>query len=181
MMRKAGIPKLLYFYPFIISVTLCIGHSHAIPETWTQPINGLRLSLHSPTQNYKDPNAFQLSVLFENVGKEKIIIILPQSIRQNYEAKGRGTAKYIPFPGPRISPWKDAFTLLPGRRDEIKLVGMRDGDGIWKLEPGTYDFSARYIVPQDFVAAYIRDFPDSKARLWTGSIETTKWTIEFHP
>ena len=179
-MRKAGIPKLLYFYPFIISVTLCIGHSHAIPETWTQPINGLRLSLYSPTQNYKDPNAFQLSVLFENVGKEKIII-LPQSIRQNYEARGRGTAKYIPFPGPRISPWKDAFTLLPSRRDEIKLIGIRDGDGIWKLEHGTYDLFIQYIVPHDWTEAYARNFPDSKARPWTGRIESLKFEVIFQP
>jgi hypothetical protein len=58
---------------------------------------------------------------------------------------------------------------------------MRDGDGIWILEPGIYDLSIRYIVPRDWVEAYARDFPDSEARLWTGSIESGKLTIKFQP
>jgi hypothetical protein len=180
MMRKAIIPKLLYFYPFIISVTLWVSHSHAIPEAWTQPINGLRLSLHSPPQNYKDPNAFQLSVVFENVGREKIVI-LPESIRREYQSKGHGKAKYVPFPGPRIYPLKDAFTLLPGQRNEMNLVGMRDGDGLWVLEPGTYDLSIRYTVDQDLVSSYARDLPDSEARIWTGRIESLKLEVIFQP
>jgi hypothetical protein len=49
---------------------------------------------------------------------------------------------------------------------------MRDDDGLWVLEPGTYDLSIQYVVPQDMASAYARDFPDSKARLWTGSIES---------
>jgi hypothetical protein len=149
-------------------------------ETWTQPVNGVRISVYTPTQNYKDPNTFQLSVLFENLGKEKLII-LPGSMNWNYQSRDQGTAIYVPFPGPRISPWRDAFTLLPDRKNEMKLVGMRDGDGLWVLEPGTYDLSIRYIVPQDRAAAYARDFPNSKVQLWTGSIESRKLIIKFQP
>lgn len=179
-MGKVGISKYSYLYLLILIVTLGAGNSDAITETWTQPIDGLRLGLYTPTPNYKDFNSFQLSVIFENVGKEKIII-LPQSIRRNYQSKGHGAAKYIPFPGPRIYPLKDAFTLLPGQRDEINFVGMRDGDGIWILEPGTYDLSVRYTVSQDLVSSYARDIPDANARIWAGSIESEKITVKFQP
>jgi len=173
-------PKFFYLYLFILSVTVGVGDSPATTETWTQPINGLRLGLYTPAPNYKDFNSFQLSVIFENLGKEKIVI-LPQSIRRNYQSKGHGAAKYVPFPGPRIYPLKDAFTLLPGQRNEINFVGMRDGDGIWTLEPGPYDLSIRYTVSQDLVSSYARDFPDSYARIWTGSIESAKITVKFQP
>jgi len=180
MMSEVGISKYFYLYFLILLATLGAGNSQATTETWTQPINGLRLGLYTPTPNYKDLNSFQLSVIFENVGKDKIII-LPQSIHRNYQSRDQGTAKYVPFPGPRMSPWKDAFTLFPGHKNKIKLVGMRDGDGIWGLEPGTYDLSIRYIVPRDWVETYARDFPDSEAQLWTGSIESGKLTIKFQP
>jgi hypothetical protein len=173
-------PKFFYLYLFILSVTVGLGNSHAATEPWTQPIDGLRLGLYTPAPNYKDFNSLQLSVIFENVGKEKIVI-LPQSIRRNYQSKGHGAAKYVPFPGPRIYPLKDAFTLLPGQRNEINFVGMRDGDGVWMLESGTYDLSIRYNVSQDLVSSYVRDFPDSKARIWTGSIESEKITVKFQP
>ncbi len=173
-------PKFFYLYLCILSVTVGVGESFAATETWTQPIDGLLLGLYTSTPNYKDFNLFQLSVMFENVGKEKIVI-LPQSIRRHYESRGHGAAEYIPYPGPRIYPLKDAFTLLPGQRNEINFVGMRDGDGIWKLEPGPYDLSIRYIVSQDLVLSYARDLPDSNARIWAGTIESGKLTIKFQP
>jgi len=173
-------PKFFCLYLFILSVTVGVGDGHATKETWTQPIDGLRLGLYTPTPHYKDFNSFRLSVIFENVGKEKIVI-LPQSIRRNYRSKDHGAAKYIPFPGPRIYPLKDAFALLPGERNEINLVGMRDGDGIWMLEPGTYDLSIQYSASQDLVLSYTRDLPDSNARIWTGSIESGKITVIFQP
>ncbi len=146
----------------------------------TEHVNGLRLRIYTPTPTYKDFNLFQLSVIFENLGKEKIVI-LPQSIRRNYQSKGHGAPKYIPFPGPRIYPLKDAFTLLSGQKDAVNFVGMRDGDGIWMLEPGTYDLSIRYTVSQDLVSSYARDLPDSNARIWAGSIESEKITVKFQP
>jgi len=173
-------PKFFYLYLFILSFTVGVGDSPATTETRTQPIHGLRLGLYTPAPNYKDFNSFQLSVIFENLGEEKIVI-LPQSIRRNYQSKDHDAAKYVPFPGPRIYPLKDAFTLLPGQRNEINLIGMRDGDGIWTLEPGTYDLSIRYTVSQDLVSSYARDFPDSNARIWTGSIESKKITVKFQP
>jgi hypothetical protein len=179
-MNKVFMHKLFYFYLLILSITLSFGYSQSATVSWTQPVNGLRLGIFTPTPNYGDPETFKLSLLFENLGKEKISV-LSQSIRRNYQSKGQGTAKYVPFPGPRISPWKDIFTLLPGQRNEIKLVGMRDGDGIWVLEPGTYDLSIWYVVPQDLVSAYARDFPESKTELWTGDIESGRLIIKFQP
>jgi hypothetical protein len=177
---RISLPKFFYLYLFILSVTVGVGYVHATKETWTQPIDGLRLGLYTPTPNYKDFNSFQLSVIFENVGEQNIVI-LPQSIRRNYRSKGHGAAKYVPFPGPRIYPLKDAFTLSPGQRNEINFVGMRDGDGIWMLEPGAYDLSIRYAVSQDLVSSYTRDLPDSNARIWRGSIESEKITVKFQP
>ena len=173
-------PKFFYLYLLILFVTVSVGDSHATTETWTQPVDGLRLGLYTPTPNYKDFNSFQLSVIFENVGKEKIVI-LPQSIRRNYQSKGHSAAEYVPFPGPRIYPLKDAFTLLPGQRNGVNFVGMQDGDGIWKLEPGSYDLSIRYTVSQDLVLSYARDLRDSDTRIWAGTIESGKLTINFQP
>jgi hypothetical protein len=173
-------PKFICLYLFILCITVGVGYGHATKETWTQPVDGLRLGVYTSTSNYKDFNSCQLSVIFENVGKDRLII-LPQSIRRNYQSKGQGAAKYVPFPGPRIYPLKDAFTLLPGQRNKINFVGMRDGDGIWMLEPGTYNLSIRYTVSQDLVSSYARDYPDSNAPIWTGSIESGKLTIKFQP
>ena len=58
---------------------------------------------------------------------------------------------------------------------------MRDRDGIWVLEPGTYNLSMQYIVPQDLAVGYGREFPNSKDQVWIGSIETEKLTITFQP
>ena len=179
-MGKVGIFKHYYLYLLILIVILGAGNSDATTETWTQPLDGLRLALYVSTPIYKDPNTFLLSIVFENLGKEKIII-LPESIHRNYQVKGHGAAKYVPFPGPPISPWRGAFPLLPGQKNEIKYVGMRDRDGIWVLEPGTYNLSMQFIVPQDLAVGYGREFPNSKDRVWIGSIETEKLTITFQP
>jgi hypothetical protein len=168
------------FYLLILIITLSAGKCDAAAELWTQPMDGLRIGLSTSTPIYKDPNIFQLSIIFQNLGKEKIII-LPESTRRVYQGKGQGVPKYVPFPGPPISPWRGAFPLLPGHINEIKYVGMRDRDGIWVLEPGTYNLSKQYVVPQDLISAYVRDFPDSKARLWTGSIKTKELIIRFQP
>jgi hypothetical protein len=82
---------------------------------------------------------------------------------------------------PETPGFRPGSSSFPGQKNRINLVGMRDGDGIWVLEPGTYDLSIRYIVPQDWAAAYARDFPNSKVQLWTGSIESGKLIIKFQP
>ena len=60
-------------------------------------------------------------------------------------------------------------------------MGMRDRDGIWVLEPGTYNLSMQFIVPQDLAVGYGREFPNSKDRVWVERIETEKLTITFQP
>ena len=172
--------KYSYLYLLILIVILSAGKCDAAAELWTQPIDGLRLGLSISNLIYKDPKTFQLSIFFQNLGKEKIII-LPESTRRIYQGKGQGVAKYVPFPGPPIYPWGGAFLLLPGQKNEIKYVGMRDRDGIWVLEPGTYNLSMQFIVPQDLAGGYGREFPNSKDQVWIGRIETEKLTITFQP
>ena len=172
--------KYSYLYLLILTVTLIAGKCETAAELWTQPMDGFRLGLSTSTPISKDPNTFQLSVVFQNLGKEKIII-LPESIHRNYQVKGHGAAKYVPFPGPPISPWRGAFPLLPGQKNEIKYVGMRDRDGIWVLEPGTYNLSMQFIVPLDLALGYSREFPSSKDQVWVGHIETENLAITFQP
>ena len=172
--------KYSYLYLLILIVILSAGKCDAATELWTQPIDGLRLGLSISNLIYKDPKTFQLSIFFQNLGKEKIII-LPESTRRIYQGKGQEVAKYVPFPGPPIYPWGGAFLLLPGQKNEIKYVGMRDRDGIWVLEPGTYNLSMQFIVPQDLAGGYGREFPNSKDQVWIGRIETEKLTITFQP
>jgi len=179
-MGEVGKFKYSCFYLLILIMTLSAGKCEAIAELGTQPMDGLLLGLSISNPIYKDPNIFQLSIVFQNLGKEKIII-LPESTRRIYQVKGQGVAKYVPFPGPPISPWRGAFPLLPGQKNEIKYVGMRDRDGIWVLEPGTYDLSMQFIVPQDLAGGYGREFPNSKDQVWIGRIETEKLTITFQP
>jgi hypothetical protein len=180
MMGELGHSKYSYLYLLILIVILSAGKCDATTDTWTQPMDGLRLGLSISTPIYKDPNIFQLSIVFQNLGKEKIII-LPESTRRIYQVKGQGVAKYVPFPGPPIPPWRGAFPLLPGQKNEIKYVGMKDRDGIWVLEPGTYNISIKYVVPQDLAVGYGREFPNSKDQVWIGHIETEKLTITFQP
>ncbi len=172
--------KYSYLYLLILTVTLIAGKCEAAAELWTQPMDGLCLGLSTSTRIYKDPNTFQLSIILPLRGKKKIMII-PESPRRIYQGKGQGVAKYVPFPGPPIYPWRGAFPLLPGQKNEIRYVGMRDRDGIWVLEPGPYNLSMQYIVPQELAGGYGREFPNSKDQVWTGRIETEKLTITFQP
>ena len=103
-MSKVGTAKYFYPYLLVLSITMGAEYSHAqgrlnelTTETWTQPVNGVRITVYTPTQNYKDPNAFQLSALFENLGKEKLII-LPESIHRNYHPEIRVPQNMFHFP-----------------------------------------------------------------------------------
>ena len=102
------------------------------------------------TREYAESRKFELSVILQNNG-DAPVIVLPQSLRRQYRSLDAGIASYSPYPGPPIRPWKDAFLLRPGEGRTLTVRGMRDGDGVWNLEPGRYELSIRLSVTSDAV------------------------------
>jgi hypothetical protein len=61
---------------------------------------------------------------------------------------------------------------------------MQDGDGIWALEPGTYELSVRYIVAGEVAGSAVpvevrREL--GGAPIWVGALETPAIRITFQP
>ncbi len=152
-------------------------------QSWTPAVRGLRLRVQSAAPTYDDAASFSLEVVFENVG-DTPVGILPPVIRRRYRALGSGRATYIPYPGPPIYPWRGAFALGPGEVRSVTVVGMRDGDGIWALEPGAYELSVRYIVDESVAGPSVpiearREL--GRAKIWVGQLESPAVTVVFRP
>jgi hypothetical protein len=119
-------------------------------------------------------------MILENNGGAPVIV-LPQSLRRQYLSIGAGAARYSPYPGPPISPWKDAFLLRPGQSRTLTVRGMRDGDGVWNLEPGRYELSIRLSVTSDTVEASSSQVKDLGAAIWEGDIQSSSIRVTYLP
>lgn len=152
-------------------------------EDWSDALSGLRLRAFSPTPVYRDPGAFVLEVVFENVGPAPTVV-LPSSLYRHYDPLGDGSVTYVPFPGPRLSPWRSAFVMTPGERRSVQFIGMRDGDGRWELAPGSHRLSVRYFVPEDLLPS-LRASPDSLSfgdtPVWTGDLLSRALVVQYVP
>ncbi len=183
--RCLGLPLALVaaLLPVACGPAAGVQGAPASAQDWSPAVRGLRLRVRSPNPSYDDPASFSLEVVFENAG-DTPIGILPVYVRRRYRALGSGVARYVPYPGPPIYPWRGAFALGPGRRQTVKLLGMGDGDGIWALEPGTYELSVRYIVDEEVAGPAVpvevrRDL--GGAPIWVGALETPAMRITFQP
>ena len=154
-----------------------------VQDDWSEALSGLRLRAFSPTPVYGDSGAFVLEVVFENVGPAPTVI-LPASLYRHYDPLGHGSVTYVPFPGPRLSPWRSAFVMTSGERRSVQFIGMRDGDGRWELAPGSHRLSVRYFVPEDLLPS-LRANPDSLSfgdtPVWTGDFQSRAFMIEYTP
>jgi hypothetical protein len=61
---------------------------------------------------------------------------------------------------------------------------MRDGDGIWTLEPGAYELSVRYVVEEALAGRAVP--PEVRgslggAAVWVGALETPGIEVTFRP
>ena len=144
-------------------------------------VRGLRLRAQLTNHAYDAPESFALEVVFENVG-DLPVAILPAMVRRRYRPLGSGSATYVPYPGPPIFPWRDAFVLGPGVARTVTITGMRDGDGIWALAPGAYELSVRYVVEEALawpaVPADVRRSLGA-AGVWMGALETPGIEVTF--
>jgi hypothetical protein len=143
-------------------------------------VAALVIQVESSTCAYEEPERFELSVILRNNGDD-MVILLPQSLRRAYVSLGGGAAHYSPYPGPPIKPWKDAFLLRPGQSRTITVRGMRDGDGVWNLEPGRYELSIRLSVTPDTVAASRSQVKDLGAAIWQGDIQSSSIRVTYSP
>jgi len=96
LMGEVGKSNILYLYLLILIFILGAGKCDASSrimdsaDGWASP-----WPFHLDPI-YKDPNTFQLSVVFQNLGKEKIVI-LPESTRRIYQGKARGCKNMAHF------------------------------------------------------------------------------------
>lgn len=141
----------------------------------------LALEATSSTAEYADPAQFRLTVSFHNPG-EAPVVVLPARIRRAYRAVGDGTAEYLPYPGPPISPWTGAFALAAGASRSVELEGVGDRDGIWRLTPGRIDLAVRYAVDPE-LAAQTESLPESLrgVALWVGALESEPIRLQYAP
>ena len=157
---------------FAFSVS-CLLHS-------TPVFACLDVQVETSTSEYGKPAKFDLSVILRsNCGAP--VIVLPQSIRRKYVSVGSGAAQYSPFPGPRIKPWQDAFLLRPGQSQTLIVRGMRDGDGVWNLEPGRYEMSIRLTVTPETAKASALQVENLGASIWEGDIRSSNIRVIYSP
>ena len=140
----------------------------------------LVIQVESSTRKYEESARFELSVILRNNG-DVPVVVLPQSIRRTYVSLGGGAARYSPYPGPPIRPWKDAFLLQPGQSRTMTVRGMRDGDGVWYLEPGRYELSIRLSVTPDAVEASWSQVKHLGAAIWHGDIRSSSIRVIYSP
>ena len=142
--------------------------------------SALVIRIESSTSEYEAPAGFELSVILRNNG-DSPIIVLPQRLRRTYVSLGGGAARYSPYPGPPMKPWKDAFVLLPGQSRTITVRGMRDGDGVWNLEPGRYELRVRLSVPPEAVEASRSQVEHLGGAIWQGDIQSSSIRVTYSP
>ena len=144
-------------------------------------VSPLALEATSPTPQYADPALFRLTVVFHNRG-EAPLVVLPTRIRREYRAVGAGSADYLPYPGPPISPWKGAFALAAGASRSVELEGVGDGDGIWRLAPGRFDLVVRYAVEPE-LATQTAALPEAlrEVSLWVGELASDPIRLSYEP
>jgi hypothetical protein len=140
----------------------------------------LTVQVESLTREYGKPAEFQLSVVFRNDG-EAPVIVLPQSLRRIYVSLDDGVARYSPYPGPPIKPWRDAFLLQPGQSRAIAVRAMRDRDGVWNLEPGRYELSVRLTVTPAAVEASRPHLGHLQAAIWQGDVRSSRIRVTYSP
>jgi hypothetical protein len=140
----------------------------------------LAIEVQSSTPAFADPAAFELSVIIQNRGGASIVV-LPQALRRVYWAPGSGSATYSPYPGPPVPPWNGAFSLRPGQSRTLTFVGMRDGDGVWKIEPGRYELRVRLSVSSEFAKSAESRVAHFGAIIWQGDIQSSAILITYEP
>jgi hypothetical protein len=140
----------------------------------------LTIRVQSSTPLYDDPPAFELSVIVENRGGIPLVV-LPQALRRVYSAVGSGSAEYTPYPGPPVPPWKGAFSLQPGQTRTLTFVGMRDGDGSWKIEPGRYELRVILSVSGDTAKSAEEHVAHLGAAIWQGNLQSSAILITYTP
>jgi len=140
----------------------------------------LAIRIQSSTPIYDDPSAFELSVIVQNRGSIPLVI-LPQALRRVYSAVGSGSAEYSPYPGPPVPPWKGAFCLQPGQTRTLTFVGMRDGDGSWKIEPGRYELRVSLSVSGDTAKSAEEHVSHFGAAIWQGNLQSPAIFVTYTP
>jgi hypothetical protein len=150
---------LLFFQPM-----LCVASS-------------LILKIDSSTKIYKDHNQFELSVTFYNAS-DKPIIVFPAYLRRKYTPLGNHNVHFNPYPGPVIDPWRTAIILTPRESKSIRFKGMRNGDGLWSLEPGKYTLSVSLDVATTF-SYYSLKKKFKGIDIWRGSVESESIEINY--
>ena len=156
-----------------------IGSMFALHLPGTARAN-LAIEVHSSTPTFADPAAFELSVIIENRGGAPVVV-LPQALRRVYRALGSGSATYSPYPGPPVPPWNGAFSLQPDQSRTLTFVGMRDGDGVWKIEPGRHELRVRLSVPSEFAKSAEPHVAHFGAIIWQGDIQSPAILITYEP
>jgi hypothetical protein len=165
----------LHNHLHIFLLALALGCSEPASESTEY---GLTIRAHSPTASYSKPDDFRLSVTFRNHG-DSPLVILPVAIHRKYTALDAAKARYSPFPGPPIPPWRNAFLLAPGQTHVVELPGHRDADGIWILEPGRYELAVRIEVSPDQADSAARHLVNFAAPVWRGTLLSAPIRIVF--
>ena len=143
----------------------------------------LKLYVDEPELAYERPETFRLEAFFENRGRSRVLI-LPSLIHRQYRPVNGETVTYVPYPGPRLSPWDGAFALDPNETRVVILSGMRERDGLWKLDRGAYSLSLRYVVPEALEAnedASAEESPFPDTLLWVGELQSQEVTVRYEP
>ena len=160
----------------VLGVLLVVAWGKAPPlREASAESDGLRLTLTTAKSEYQEQESIDLTVLFTNVGEDRIIV-LPHFSKLSFDGPG---AEYSPFPvGPvPIKP----CSLAPGETKRVDFIGLKVWSGVWLLKPGSYEVRAILALPEKTLRNQGWPWPDDiwtksnkkpKGRMWMGHLET---------
>ena len=139
--------------------------------------SSLTLKIDSPTKTYKQNNQFELSVTFYNTSNNPFIVF-PAYIKRKYIPLDGQKAIFKPYPGPVVDPWPGAIIIRGRGNNTAMFKGMRNGDGIWNLEPGRYELSVNLFVA---TTSSFGTTPTlfSDIEIWRGKVESNSISINY--
>jgi hypothetical protein len=164
---------------FIVTLALASCGAPGGPAA-QDPVGSLVMQAGSATLVYRDPEQFRLEVSFHNESRAPVIV-LSSGIRRVYRPLRNGTAERVAFPGPRLSPWRGSFLLASGESRSVVLLGMRDGDGIWRLTPGAYELTVCLQVPAEPGDPPQTELAPPGTRVWHGELVARPISVAYEP
>ena len=138
----------------------------------------LEFRIDSPMEEFKDSDQFVLLVEIQNISDEACVAF-PAYIRTEWKpTEGQG-ARFVAYPGPVVDPWPTAILLNGGQIKTIALRGLKNADGVWLLEHGSYHLSVSLRVAPTSTFNVNRNGQFENKAICRGTFQSNSVTVRY--